>query len=43
VARLKGGISEDLGGSISTLDLVKYKALLNVSYQASFSAFVVGL
>jgi len=31
------------GGSISMLDLIKYEALLNLPYQAGFSASVVGL
>jgi len=31
------------GGSISMSDLIKYEALLNLPYQAGFSASVVGL
>ena len=35
--------SKGSGGSISILDLIKYNALLNISYKASFSAFIIGL
>jgi len=35
--------SKGSGGSISISDLIKYKALLNLPYQAGFSASVVGL
>jgi hypothetical protein len=35
--------SKDSRGSIFILDLIKYKALLSLPYQASFSASIVGL